>query len=177
MNYYIIDNYFEDPITIRNLALQDKYYSKETHPHDVGGFPGMRSDYFNNTHKHLYELLKNSLLSVYKHMYTGKEKHGEFYIQTCFSYTDKNVVPNMHVDFDYGYNGYTKFYAGVVYLNPIVNSDYGTILNIKDDPILVENAFNRFVFYDADIPHMPNGTFGNDVNDSRLVCTCFLMLK
>ena len=55
MDYLVIDDYFEKPKDVRELALNATYYTKETHPGNIGNFPGHRTNYINEWNKSLYQ--------------------------------------------------------------------------------------------------------------------------
>jgi hypothetical protein len=164
----IKDDFFEYPDDIRNLALSQSFYKGNEHPYNVGGFPGYRTDYFNNILPGLYNVLITPITSL-----VDTSNYSEYYLQLCFSYTLENTTLNRHVDFKTGYNGYHKFYAGVTYLNPNPPKNTGTTVLAEE----IENVYNRFVMYDAELEHVPTGTFGKTKEDGRMVMTHFLFLK
>ena len=53
--YIVVDNFFNEPDSFRNFALQQKFYDKDNHPHDgLDAFPGKRTDYFNDTNSQFF---------------------------------------------------------------------------------------------------------------------------
>ena len=166
----IQENFFESPDDIRELALQQEFYSAKDHPHNIGGFPGMRTDYFNNIIPDFYDAIKNPILS---HIIKEDTKFSDYYLQTAFSYTLADTPCNKHVDFERGYMGYEQAYAGVTYLNPNPPENSGT--SVEDG--YAANVYNRFVMYDAFKEHYPAGSFGYTKEDGRMVMTYFLLLK
>ena len=65
--------------------------------------------------------------------------------------------------------------AGVIYLtpNPIKNS--GTTLHNDNTDLedVIDNVYNRFIFYDGKKLHGPQDTFGNSIENARFTLTIF----
>jgi hypothetical protein len=101
-------------------------------------------------------------------------KYTEYWTKFSFSWTDANIPRIEHVDFDDNWNGFRVFFGGVIYLNPDPPANTGTILT---DVATVENKYNRYVMYDATKRHAIENSFGNDINNARLVLTHFIYLK
>lgn len=171
--HLIIDNYFDDPFYIRSIALNAKYYTKKNHPGDIANFPGHRTDYINVWNQELYNYLLSRQLENVKHL-TNTTEFTEYWTKFSFSWTDKSVPLIEHVDFTDNWNGFKKFFGGVVYLHPMPPKKSGTIITDID---IVENIFNRYVMYDATLPHAIENSFGKNLNDSRLVLTHFIYFK
>lgn len=171
-NITIIDNFFEDPNTVRKVALEQKYYDKDTHPGNIGIFPGMRSDYLNNIVPDLYDAMANAQLNNVKQL-INIENYTEYWTKFAFSYTLQDTPIKMHRDFEEGWNGFKTFFGGVLYLTPNPQANSGTI--VEDE--IVENVYNRYVMYDATCLHGLEDSFGKDKEDSRLVLTHFIYLK
>lgn len=168
----IIDNYFNDPDSIRDFALNQVFYSKETHPGDIAQFPGMRTDYINNLDLGLYNNLVESQVNALQTV-IKKYNFTEYWTKFSFSYTLNNVGIGLHRDFTDNWNGFKKFYGGVIYLHPNPEKGCGTIVNSKT----VENKYNRYVLYDATHLHGLEGSFGTTKYNSRLVLTHFMYFK
>lgn len=173
MDYLVIDDYFENPKTIREIALNSTYYTKETHPGNIGNFPGYRTDYINELNKNLYELLLKKQLENVKKLVNMSE-YNQYWTKFSFSYTNKSVPKIEHRDFIEGFDNYKKFFGGVIYLNENPLEDTGTILT---GVTTVKNVFNRYVMYDATKLHAIENSFGENVTNSRLVLTHFIYLK
>jgi len=173
MTCLVIDNYFKNPNLIRKIALNAIFYTKNNHPGKIGDFPGFRTNYINEWNKRLYNLLLKKQLENVKH-FINLSEFNEYWTKFSFSWTDKNVPLVEHHDFLQGWNGFKKFYGGVIYLNENPPKNTGTILtNVKT----IENKFNRYVMYDATKLHCVEGSFGETLNNSRLVLTHFIFLK
>ena len=59
--------------------------------------------------------------------------------------TDGSVKQQVHTDDEYGHINYT----GIVYLNPSIPEDCGTIISSKQFP----SKFNKLIFFDGKHPH------------------------
>jgi len=173
MNYLVIDNYFDNPKQVRDTALSATYYNKENHPGNIGNFPGYRTDYINKWNEELYKLLLNRQLENVKKLINLSD-YTEYWTKFSFSYTDKNVPKIEHRDFTEGFNNFKKFFGGVIYLNENPLKNTGTILS---NVTTIENKFNRYIMYDATTLHAIENSFGENLNDSRLVLTHFIYLK
>jgi hypothetical protein len=64
-------------------------------------------------------------------------------------------------------------YAGIIYLNDMVDETYGTKLLWGDKVLEIKNVFNRLVVYPTTTFHTLNGTFGDNKYNSRMVITIF----
>tara|TARA_R110002167_G_scaffold90161_1_gene243083 strand:- start:804 stop:1325 length:522 start_codon:yes stop_codon:yes gene_type:complete len=173
MDYLVVDDYFENPKEVRKLALNATFYTKETHPGNIGNFPGYRTDYINEWNKSLYQLLLEKQLDSVKKL-VDMSGYSEYWTKFSFSYTDKNVPKIEHRDFTEGFDNFKKFFGGVIYLNENPLANTGTVLT---DVPTVKNVFNRYVMYDATEIHSIENSFGENVTNSRLVLTHFIYLK
>ncbi len=172
-NFIIIDDYFEDPFIIRNKALKAKYYTKENHPGDIAQFPGYRTDYINKWDENLYSYLVNRQLDNVSKLIDISE-YTEYWTKFSFSFTKKDVVAVEHKDFQDNWNGFKKFFGGVIYLTPEPPKNTGTVLK---NIVTVDNKFNRYVLYDATLLHSVENSFGETINNSRMVLTHFIYFK
>ena len=168
----VIENFFEDPDSVRDLALSQVFYSKEDHPGDIAQFPGMRTDYLNIIAPDLYQALLNAQVNCVSKL-TDISKFTEYWTKFSFSYTLKDTKINLHRDFDKGWNGFNTFFGGVIYLTPNPPIKSGTIVEDK----IVDNIYNTYVMYDATCLHGLENSFGTNKKDARLVLTHFIYLK
>jgi hypothetical protein len=173
MQYLVIDDFFEDPKSIRNIGLNGTYYTKENHPGNISDFPGCRTNYLNKWNQDLYDFLLKKQLDIVKNL-IDMSKYSEYWTKFSFSYTDKNIPLVEHRDFSDGFNGFKKFFGGIIYLNENPPRNTGTVLK---GLTTIENKFNRYVIYDATKMHCIENSFGKDINDSRMVLTHFIYLK
>lgn len=181
MNYIIQDNFFDDPDSMREYALSQKFYTKENHPYGIGVFPGYRTNFFDTTHRLNYD---DKILNFFNNIYSKiiphlsklenvndlKEKYSKWNLQISFSYTLKGSDSFKHTD---GITpGYKIRYGGLVYLYKKPPKKCGTTLYLNDTTYL-ENKYNRLVLYNSNIEHEPTDNFGSNINNSRLVLTIF----
>jgi hypothetical protein len=175
----IIDNFFEDPDSIRKFALPLEYYTKTNHPQlkkdpkGIGAFPGYRTAFFDDIGSKFYNDIHNKILPhvcKLENIKKPSEKYTNFNLQISFSYTFKGANSFRHIDKISP--GYKVRYGGLVYLYPKPPKKCGTTLYLKDTTYL-ENKYNRFVIYNSNIEHEPTDNFGTDINNSRLVLTIF----
>ena len=169
----IIDDYFPDPVSIRKIALNAVYYTKDIHPGNIANFPGHRTDYINQWDTNLYNYLLRRQLENARRL-TDIDQYTEYWTKFSFSWTDASIPRIEHVDFDDKWNDFKVFYGGVAYLNPNPPANCGTILT---NVTTVENKFNRYVIYDATKLHSIENSFGDSVNNARLVLTHFIYFK
>ena len=172
----VIDNFFGDPDLVRQIALNAAYYTKDNHPGNIGHFPGHRTDYFNEWNQDLYQAMLGAQIQCAEQLLGHKlgDKFKEYWTKFSFSWTDKDVVLQEHRDFTDHWNGFTNFYGGVLYLTPNPPKNTGTILTGVET---VENKYNRYVMYDATQLHCVEDSFGDTLENGRLVLTHFIFLK
>ena len=70
-------------------------------------------------------------------------------------------------------------FAGVLYLTPYPPPNSGTVFfNDENEEIdYVENLYNRLTIYPSNIPHRIKESFGDNINNGRLVYTIFVSLE
>jgi hypothetical protein len=161
MNYILIDNFFEEPNIIRELALSMKYNksSKKT------GWKGYRIKLKNDEIKNF---IKNKLIEI-------DNKFKNLLIDEIFFHYSLDDTKNELENFDVKrlHKDLTEL-AGVIYLTPNPPNNSGTTLHFDDGQIeIIDNVYNRFIFYNGNITHGPQSTFGNNIQNSRLTMTIF----
>jgi hypothetical protein len=69
----------------------------------------------------------------------------------------------------------TTDFAGVIYLTPNPPKNSGTTLHNDNTNLenVIDNVYNRFIFYDGKKLHGPQDTFGNSIENGRLTLTMF----
>lgn len=168
----VIDNFFQNPDIIRSFALNQKFYTKDNHPENIGTFPGLRTDYINNLDTNLYNVLTQTEIDLASQM-ENLSGYTEYWTKFSFSYTTEGIGLAQHRDFTEGWKGFKTFYGGVVYLTPNPPSASGTIVEGE----VVDNVYNRYVMYNATCLHGLQDSFGKTKEDARLVLTHFIYLK
>lgn len=164
MDYILIDNFFENVDDVRNKALLYNYEksSKST------GWKGFRAtindddiiQYINKTLIEFDSKFKDISMRYYFHYSLDNTKNEQ----------DNFLKERFHKD---GVD-----WAGVIYLTPNPPENTGTIIfdRFMNPSIHIENVYNRFVFYNGNILHGVEDTFGNDITNGRMTLTIFGML-
>lgn len=171
-NITVIDDFFQNPDIIRNLALEQKFYSKDDHPENIGAFPGMRTDYISKTIPDLYNSMLQAELDCVKN-HIDASQYTQYWTKFSFSYTTEGTGIGLHRDFKEGWEGFKTFFGGIIYLTPNPPKSSGTI--VEGD--IIDNVYNRYVMYDATCLHGLEDSFGKTKSDARLVLTHFIYLK
>jgi hypothetical protein len=163
MNYILIDNFFKNPDVIRQFALSKEYIksSKKT------GWKGYRT---NIDDVELVNYIKNKLIEIddkFKNLVIS-ESYFHYSLESTKDELKGNFEKNrLHKD--------ESELAGVIYLtpNPIKNS--GTTLHNDNTDLedVIDNVYNRFIFYDGKKLHGPQDTFGNSIENARFTLTIF----
>jgi hypothetical protein len=159
----IIDNFLEDPDRIREESLELSYTKAEP---NSPGWKGFRCLYTNMPGYELTELVREKLSEL-------DPKFKDCSPRCFFHYTlNEDMSNTIHTDgiFDY---------AGVLYLTPNPPLNSGTVFydDNNEEIDYVENVYNRLTIYPATIPHRIKESFGDNINNGRLVYTIFLSIN
>lgn len=169
-----VENIFDNPKEIINLAKQQKYYSFEDNPTVKNTnikYSGKRTDHlFNILSNDDYFNLTNKIVSkLFIDVPSVKVKLQPVCL---FHYLTEDDIPNnswIHKD--------TSLYSGVIYLSEnFVDrfNNHGTKIFKKDQEINIRNEFNKLILYRGDYLHSANFGFGKTVEDSRLTLNFFI---
>jgi len=182
-DYIIVDDFFENPDEIREWALNKfHFHLPQEHPEGVGQFPGIRTSYFHKLDfcKSMYDLMVKRVdeaIMKMQDLSNMEDVYLKHTAQFSFSLTYKNSQTFLHKD---DTTGSDIRYAGVIYLHPNPENDTGTLIYDRERNHFetVSNKYNRFVLYNSQLPHQPQGNFGNedDKYSGRLVLTIFFDL-
>lgn len=196
----VIENFYEDPDLIRNLALKQEYFKGER-----GSWPGLRSPYIHEISSSLYENLRRKLLLAVEDY--GYRDFVE--LQSSFQIIDQTYGTGWVHDDDPKLN-----IAGLIYLNPdppeegsgttiyedngdfsaqkyaepfmhdvllASNEERSKFKEIREEQrahfkpmISIENVYNRCIIFDTRLWHSADGFFGTTKEDSRLTQVFFL---
>jgi hypothetical protein len=192
LNFIVIDNFYENPIDVRNFAHNLDF-------EDHGFHPGKRTNisYLTNHYEKFKMYLKpfgcTDIIS--SSPYSGS-----------FQYNVSNNRSWIHVDVTDGIPENYQGWAGIIFLTQDCPFSAGTGFfkfvdgttcykeiklldnydNIKErcqnfnDWELVTNignVFNRLVLFNSNLLHMSMDYFGFDINDSRLIQLFFMGIK
>jgi hypothetical protein len=162
-HFKIVDNFLELPGMWRTFALQQEYIK------DHSGYPGKKTKTLDELNAGMFHSLAEKIVL---HV-NGKTNFQRLKIQ--FTCTNLNEFSNNERHQD------EPFYnvAGLIYLNENAPANTGTVFFNKTargeqvETITVENAYNRMIIFDPAWWHSPAGTFGDDLESSRLTITFF----
>mgnify|MGYP001226810906 FL=1 len=157
----IIDNALNNIDSIRERALLLNYTKSDN---DSGGWKGYRC--LEETHlgnEVIYSVL-NKLPTFFKDM--------DYRCYFHYTLEETDSSNKIHKDSN-------SDYAGVLYMNPSPQPNSGTLLYDDRANVIssLDNIYNRLVIYPAHIWHSLDNSFGNDINDSRLIFTMFYSFK
>lgn len=161
MTKILIDNFFDDVDSIRNLALSMPYVKSSS----TTGWKGYRTS-LNDSN--IINHIKNKLLDI-------DEKYENLMISDLYFHYSLDDTKKEMRDFTKNrlHKDLTQL-AGVIYLTPNPKENSGTSLHFEDGHVEVfDNVYNRFILYDGNITHGPQDTFGDDIMNSRLTMTIF----
>tara|TARA_A100001234_G_scaffold122083_1_gene107074 strand:+ start:203 stop:724 length:522 start_codon:yes stop_codon:yes gene_type:complete len=155
----VVDNFFEDPDSVRNRALNLDYF---------------KDPFLGYTH-HLTdsEYTKKVTNIIHSHISESLNIKEFFYVFRYSLDKDKLTTPydfhewKVHPDF--------CDFAGLVYLNPNPPEKTGTSFYTNEDKYVssVENKYNRLIYYPGTIHHGPTDLFGDTKENARLTLTFF----
>jgi hypothetical protein len=163
MNYILIDNFFKEPDLVRQLALSKEYIKSS----NKTGWKGYRT---NIDDVELVNYIKNKLIEI-------DDKFKNLIInESYFHYSLESTKNELNGDFQKNrlHKDKTEF-AGIIYLTPNPHKNSGTTIhndntNLED---IIDNVYNRFVFYDGKKLHGVQDTFGNNIENARFTLTIF----
>ena len=189
MDYYIVDNFFNADM-LKKVVEESKtlnYYNQNNNKYVAT--VGNRTSKINVLKPEIFEAVKESIDGL-----LNKDCNYELYFHKL-SLADfpkhnkpsviRNNMPKVHLmkdedwqNFNLSIEGWHRddvgySYAGVVYLNENPYPNTGTLLEINEKVIPIENNFNRLALYKANILHRVENVFP-DENDPRLTLTIFV---
>lgn len=184
LNMMIIDDFYEDPMSVRNFALSHKIDIK-------GHIPGYRSHSFSNDEirnilqtilKPFGKIINLHIPLKYSNEDLSLESHNETYLGpnsgSFFINTSKSDIQWIHTD--------SHNYSAIIYLTPDapIMSGTSTLKPINKDIIVIDkkffdktewyeidiigNKFNRMLIFNSFQFHLPNNYFGINNEDGRL---------
>lgn len=157
----VIDNFLNNPDRIREEGLELTYTKAES-----PGWRGFRCLYTNMPGYELDGLIRDKLNEL-------DPKFINSTLRCYFHYTlNEDMSDTTHTDGIYDF-------AGVLYLTPYPPPNSGTVFfNDENEEIdYVENLYNRLTIYPSNIPHRIKESFGDNINNGRLVYTVFVSLE
>jgi hypothetical protein len=163
------DDILDDPDSYVDRSKLVNYWPKETHPDDIGFFPGIRSMMFHQFDERLFQKTMEQLEPVYNEL-------GLEYLYGKHSYSFSKLREDssqiMHRDSQELEDDEICF-AGVIYLNPNPPNieESGTHFILDNELKKINNRYNRLVIYGANITHSPGPAWGETWDDCRMTIT------
>jgi len=196
----VVDNFFETPSLVRNLALHQDYWKCTEHPNG-GNWPGKRTRYINEIDPVFHEIVCKKLIRYLPHHVAFEIADMTFHISDAI-----NSPGWIHTDPPHLGIG------GVIYLNEGIKQSTGTCLydvpsgfngqgyeeefqqqlalqgtpeaskfeKYKDEcngvfrpSVTVEARYNRCVIFDGRKYHGGMNFYGSNVDDARLTIVFF----
>jgi hypothetical protein len=177
-NVIVVDSFFEDPESIVELALKQKFYTVEDNPNNYKdnqsdlnkpiSYLGARTLSLNEIldKKECYKI-NNKILSVFS---LDIPNNCDISINADISCLFHALFEEDKYD-DKWIHQDSVLYAGIIYLNKNLESEtYGTLLNGE----IIPYKFNRLILYRADSLHAPMNGYGKEIDDSRLTLNIFI---
>lgn len=186
LNLMIVDNFYEDPMLVREFALSQNF--------DItGSFPGKRTKPFASTD------LKNAIQECIKefgeiyNFYLPEWEECDCYSGSFFMNTVNSEMPWIHNDIHNIFDD--ECYSAIIYLTPDAPLISGiSLLEPKpskyyshderefDKTKYLEidklgNKFNRLILFNAIKLHYPNNYFGIDNEEGRLTQVCWFNIS
>jgi hypothetical protein len=164
----VVDNFFEDPLAVREFALKQKY---ESDPENL--WPGERSAPLHELNLNLFKSTIERYLALFHTTGQIRGWHGKAHFQRVSSKAEKGWI---HRD--------PNLISGVIYLSPNASLDSGTTIyqpkdlsyndpdpdnklilpaSVRDEhnshfdeSVVVKNKFNRLIAFDGHLWHGVN---------------------
>jgi len=180
-SFIVVDNFYSDPLSIRNFALQQDFQA------DIRYFKGKRTKCFR------FDGLKERFEHLLNRKVLNWEKYGT---NGCFQYCVAEDLNVYHCD--------KQQYAGVLFLTPdapiqsgtqffrskvtkkmkVAPEEYAAVFakgyydsTAFESVDTVGNVFNRIVLFDAQMIHAAPIYFGSKIEDARLFQLFFFDLE
>lgn len=166
-NYLIIDSFLEAETIDRLIA-----YSESMRFYDYSAttpIRGRRTKRLNNHKKFVSSTILKKLRKIQSPLDILSVRRFHFYLHML---CEQHLEEGYNLETDAWHQDLGSTCAGVIYLNKNPEPNTGTLLNIDEEIVTIENKFNRLVLYDASILHRVQNTFSLD-KDPRLTLTIF----
>jgi hypothetical protein len=166
-----IDKFFDDPDSLRALALSLDYRSRSSSEY----WEGQRSAQLHTINSSLHASVCSRIITEY---YGYRAEHARYVASTFFHKTRASdtldtqwLTDRVHTD--------SAILTGIVYLTPDApisagTQTYASIAGQYVPDIVMGNRYNRLVVYPADQPHSAMALTGDSDRDLRLVLLFFL---
>lgn len=179
VKYIVIDNFYDNPMEVREFALKQEYYKNN--------LPRFTSK---------SNFITKDIVSIFQKIiqpYGGKIIHFDYKDSGTFHYSTSEYIEWTH--------SYSSSWVAIIYLTPNAPVTCGTSFYRFNDGSMkanidlnkyknfgrenncdvtkwdsvddIGNIFNRLIIYDSDYFHRETNYFGNDIHDGSLFQTFF----
>jgi hypothetical protein len=169
----VIDNFYENPLEVRQFALKQNYHSDYYYPGNRSTF-SFTNDEMKNKIEQIIKPFGGNIISF--PINNTSCDNGHFQYSTL---KDKTWIHNDELNTNWG---------GIIYLTPDAPVSSGTsIFRHKESNLChlekmknsndyskweivdnIGNVFNRLLLFDSQLYHASSEYFGTDINNSRL---------
>jgi hypothetical protein len=182
-NYAIVDNILEDPDSYIQLAKNTGYEYNSKFPCRLQGirvenelpidnpfnWRGFRSLELHVLNQQLFSKTFNR---IFTKLFSNLSVVSYNYHVSSYLHYNSSDIGNWdewwHIDIPY-------IFAGVIYLSKNPEPNSGTIIRLEDNSeVVVDNVFNRLIFYNSNLLHRPQRCFGTTVDNARLTLVFFI---
>ena len=183
-DYIVVDNILDNPNKLIDLAKSTEYYYNTKFPgnlknikikeyivdnNNVYNWAGFRSTSLHSLDKILFQQIFEKVFTV-----LFKDLSSIMYRYDISAYLHYNCGTLKDYD-NWWHTDTTAIFAGIIYLSPNPEKDSGTIIKTTNKlDIVVDNVFNRLVFYNANLFHRPQRLFGTTTDNARLTLVFFV---
>jgi hypothetical protein len=172
----VIDNALDDPYELMSKSRDINFFTNESIPlqgfnlnvtgeKPSGIWAGYRSEPLHKVDSDLFEKTITELLTKVINVPNYR------YVASSFLHISDGSITNTEA---WWHTDTNVLFAGVLYLNQTPEPNSGTIIVTDQGEQIIENKFNRFVFYRSDLKHRPQGMFGDNFFNSRLTLNLFV---
>lgn len=171
----IADNVLSDPDSVVEFAKKQSYYTEDEWPYEVKqSFMGKRTIEISRLDKNInLDVIKSFNRSLIKDSINMKltSCHTNSCGNLYFEFLNKEVIDNNK---DHWNHHEESVFVGFLFLNKHPEKNSGIIIEDLDGKrFTVENKYNRLVLYRGDYLQLTEGSFGDNVDNSRLTCVMF----
>lgn len=168
----VIDNFFEDPNSIRNYALSLNY--QKPNKLNFEGWLGHRCFVRDEKFAKIFTNKINNYIQ--KNINVDRLEYTFHYSLTATKQTAPFNFDEYKIHSDSDDDLYCL--SGLVYLHPNPPIKTGTSFYSEYDDnyeFSIENKYNRFICYPSNILHAPTDLFGDNKQNGRLTLTFFVL--
>ena len=169
----VVENVFDDADFLIEFSRKQTFFEKENHPTESKSkWVGRRTINIGDIDQEVYNKCVSEIILKSSETCFGKitpfkiewKWNGHVYFHKM-DYTNQPTDSWLHTD-------ESNLYAGIVYLNKNPKPNSGTTIYKNNNPMFVQNVYNRLVLYRSDYRHASQGGFDGGL-DNRLTLNLF----